>query len=870
MKKKTLLKTMLLLCALVVGSGSAWATDVTYTLTINASDFNTTSYAANNNEKTSNAVCTTDNTKTYEVKWTSNQVMKNGNNMQWKKNDGYIYNSTDLGTINSVTVNSSAGSFTTYYGTEEHPTSGTTVGNGFFTTAVGGATGTTSSIVVSFTISEGGGDTPTLEDCDLALTGAPVALSFDLYNNSSSQTVSYTTSSTGEVSIANNNYATFSIDQANKIITVSPTAVTPNAQTITVHQEADATYAAGSTTFTITITDSTPFAGGDITFNAGTDLGSTSSNYSADEVSKSVVTISSTDAAFATAQYRLYSGSTTTISTSQGTITKIVFTKNGNYDLSNLSTETGTYTSSTGTWEGNATSVEFSAAAQVRLDKIVVTVETTTKNEPNLSFGETTTFTVNPNASFTAPTLTYATGFDGTIVYSSNNEDVALVDENTGDIVIGSVEGTATITAASAATANYYAGSASYTINVVDSREDAGLAWSADKVNIDLDATSYTLPTLTNDNDLTVSYSSNNESVAVIDASTGETIVETSAVGTATITATFAGDANYKPATASYIIKIIDPNANDGSLEKPYTVADIIGGVENTSGVYVKGFIVGSWNNSQFDLENLVNTNLALADTPDETNGSYTIPVELKSAFRPDFGLVGDGDNPSRAYNIGVAQVLIKGNAKTYFSTNGVKELSSIEKLAEQVSVSNVGVATYSTDVDLDFTGTDITAYTAETNGTTVNLTAIEGGVPANTGVILKANGGASVLIPVATTTATLENNELVANVSRAQVAENGEGGKTNYILSNEEAGIGFYKAATGTGAYLPAHRAYLSTTNSANARFLAFDFDSETTGISSTLKEEKNNAIYNLNGQRVSQPQKGLFIKDGKKIIVK
>ena len=132
------------------------AATATYKLTIDASDFNTTSYAANNNEKTSNAVCTTDNTKEFEVKWTSNQVMKNSNNMQWKKSEGYIYNSTDLGTITNVTVTSSAGSFTTYYGTTEHPTSGTTVGNGFFTVKVGSSTGTTSKIEVTFNIVEGG------------------------------------------------------------------------------------------------------------------------------------------------------------------------------------------------------------------------------------------------------------------------------------------------------------------------------------------------------------------------------------------------------------------------------------------------------------------------------------------------------------------------------------------------------------------------------------------------------------------------------------------------------------------------------------------------------------------------------------------
>lgn len=133
------------------------AATVTYKLTINASNFNTTSYAANNNNKTTNAVCTTDNTKTFAVEWTSYQVMKNGNNMQWQKSKGYIYNSTDLGTISSVQVTKSAGTFTTYYGTAAQPSSGSAGdGKGFFKTSVGGDTGTTSKIEITFTVSEGG------------------------------------------------------------------------------------------------------------------------------------------------------------------------------------------------------------------------------------------------------------------------------------------------------------------------------------------------------------------------------------------------------------------------------------------------------------------------------------------------------------------------------------------------------------------------------------------------------------------------------------------------------------------------------------------------------------------------------------------
>ena len=70
--------------------------------------------------------------------------------MQWQKNNAYLYNKTDLGEIQSVTVNSTAGTFTTYYGSTQKPTSGTIVGGGYFNVKVGSATGKTNSVVVVF------------------------------------------------------------------------------------------------------------------------------------------------------------------------------------------------------------------------------------------------------------------------------------------------------------------------------------------------------------------------------------------------------------------------------------------------------------------------------------------------------------------------------------------------------------------------------------------------------------------------------------------------------------------------------------------------------------------------------------------------
>ena len=107
-----------------------------YSFTITAADFNSDSYAANNGEHTSTATASNGQTKT--ITWKSNQVMKQGSIMQWQKNNGYIESVTNLGTIVSIDIESTAGEFTT---TKE---------DGAFKISVGGATGKTTKITVVF------------------------------------------------------------------------------------------------------------------------------------------------------------------------------------------------------------------------------------------------------------------------------------------------------------------------------------------------------------------------------------------------------------------------------------------------------------------------------------------------------------------------------------------------------------------------------------------------------------------------------------------------------------------------------------------------------------------------------------------------
>lgn len=88
-----------------------------------------------------------------------------------------------------------------------------------------------------------------------------------------------------------------------------------------------------------------------------------------------------------------------------------------------------------------------------------------------------------------------------------------------------------------------------------------------------------------------------------------------------------------------------------------------------------------------------------------------------------------------------------------------------------------------------------------------------------------------------------------------------------NYVLQNNANGVNFY-LVTETAATVKPFRAYLKASG-AGARALNLDLG-ETTGIETVKKADVTTAVYSLSGQRVAAPQKGLYIVNGKKVIVK
>lgn len=127
-----------------------------------------------------------------------------------------------------------------------------------------------------------------------------------------------------------------------------------------------------------------------VTFNSSNDHGSTQ-DQSADSMSKDGITISSTTAGLGYSPYRFYSGGTTTISSTVGNITSVVFTcSTGSYSNALYSSTFNpgyvTQNDVTVTWTGNAASFTIKASAQFRVVKIVVTTaEGSTVTAPTIT-----------------------------------------------------------------------------------------------------------------------------------------------------------------------------------------------------------------------------------------------------------------------------------------------------------------------------------------------------------------------------------------------------------------------------------------------------------------------------------------------------
>lgn len=165
-------------------------------------------------------------------------------------------------------------------------------------------------------------------------------------------------------------------------------------------------------------------------------------------------------------------------------------------------------------------------------------------------------------------------------------------------------------------------------------------------------------------------------------------------------------------------------------------------------------------------------------------------------------------------------------------------------------------------------------AYDAEKG--TISVVAIDGAVPANTGVILKGEPGETyTLTGTNDDAATVTDNALVA-VTEATHVDPTSGLYTNFMMKS---GKFIRIGESDESVKMSANKAYLQILTSAlpsdpaaQARDIVLSWDEEDpTGINEVRgkKEDVRGEIYNLSGQRVSKPTKGLYIIGGKKVFI-
>ena len=184
----------------------------------------------------------------------------------------------------------------------------------------------------------------------------------------------------------------------------------------------------------------------------------------------------------------------------------------------------------------------------------------------------------------------------------------------------------------------------------------------------------------------------------------------------------------------------------------------------------------------------------------------------------------------------------------------------------ETVSVSEAGFATYATTNNVVVPNDEnVKVMTVKVNaeGTAIELTEVAANtvIPAGTGILVKAPAGNCDFVVTSDNGTTLAKNDL-----KAASADVTSDGTKFFALTKIGDKVGF--ALVEDGIVIPAGKAYLEVAAGTSAKF--FSLDGEATGINSVKTAKADGAYYTLEGVKTTKPVKGLYIHNGKKIVVK
>lgn len=696
----------------------------------------------------------------------------------------------------------------------------------------------------------------------------------------------------------------------------------------------------GTTTITATFTpaDPTQYSGSTATYKItnkkAVDLSEITFNVSEDNVSgtgnktltKSIVKINTSSGALGDAtDYRFYGRSKTTFSLTDPTrvITSIKFVGGSTYD--NFTTNKPYYDKTTGTWTGYEESVVFTASKQVNnVTKIIVTTAEK-KAAPALSFAEATVTKELKEKIIEVQALTKPADFNGTVTYKSDDDTVAEVVDNMIDL---KKTGEVTITATSAATDKYTAGTASYKLVIEDNRTtDADFKFAEGNYKVDMAETSmaefHAKNVLQNPNNLKVTYtiSPKDENVE-IDASTGDVII--SKRGIYTITAIGAANDTYKETETKCTLKVFDSTKQDetftfiaglhkgtqtGNSKEDQIVQDVvtihgtnaafaaITGTEYTYRLYQNSSTtistkVGKITKIEFIGSNNSLSNYSLKKLTSMTDNNYTCTdhnygVWEGSAKEVEFKAIAQ----VRAIQIIVTILIPKEYTLDETKTKNVIEDCAYANVTLQRTLSKDYWNTFCVPFALDAEqvtqyfgeGTQLRTYEGNCNNNIVYFATVDN-IEAGKPYIMKP-GNAVVQNPtfegvsmVATGLDKNGNPQAVGDASTVQMK-----GIYNQILlktDKTELFLGdndlfYYPIDDIDARTIGGLRAYFIVPQGTDIKKLRANLDGTPTSLDTIFDTEESNApVYNLQGQCVGNSlralKSGIYIQNGKKVVVK
>lgn len=536
----------------------------------------------------------------------------------------------------------------------------------------------------------------------------------------------------------------------------------------------------------------------------------------------------------------------------------------------------------------------------VQVNKVEYYEDASNKTATSLSFAAPS-YTISKDQTFTKlPTLKAGdqTLSDKTITWSSDNDKVATVDAATGTVT-GVAAGKANITAKFAGDEVYKTSTASYEIIV---KGAPSLSFPETSYTVEMGDV-FSTPKLEGlPEGVTPAYTSSNTEVATIDAATGE--VKIVGVGTTTITVTSPETGIYEGAMTSYELNVKAPiykvefdfTTNDWNLpekakteEASYTNA---AGYTITFGKSIsyghKIIVSGTSRNLIFGKKGATLSLPAFpfAVSKIEVFGNNGASEKTKQNF-----FVGGEAVSTETTNAKIDHIYeIKegyqaaGNIYTLKVTNANNtQINKIVVYAKDETVAGAiniateeGFGTFYTDKNYVLPqGLTAFGYTSidGNNTLTKSVEYVAGDiVPANTAVVVKgAKGSYNYYNTEETATKTIEKNLLKGVTTDTKIEA--KSGVKRYILTRADDGIlAFYRTNTGN-INVKANRAYLEVPTA--MAVASFSLEGTATGINNVVTTAAKQGIYTISGVRLNatttkELPAGIYIVDGKKVIVK